>query len=200
AIGGSGMSAVAELLLDAGYEVQGSDQKESSALAHLRDRGATVFVGHDSAHVGGVDLVVVSSASRESNVELARARELGVRVTLRSQGPVLAPQERPFIAVAGSHSKTTTSVMLARALTQPGTAPRFAVGSVGEGLGVRAHLDSGPFVAEADESDGSFLNYHPRVALVTNIEPDHLFHYGSLEAVEQAFVDFAHNLTEGGLL
>ena len=200
AIGGSGMSAVAELLLDAGYEVQGSDQKESAALAHLRERGANVFVGHDPAHVEGADLVVVSSAIRESNVELARARELGVRVIHRSQGLVLAAGESPFIAVAGSHGKTTTSGMLAVALTHAGLAPSFAVGSVVEGLGVRAHLDTGPFVAEADESDGSFLNYHPRVALVTNIEPDHLFHYGSVEAVEQAFVDFAHNLTEGGLL
>ena len=200
AIGGSGMSAVAELLLDAGYEVQGSDQKESAALAHLRERGATVFVGHDPAHVEGADLVVVSSAIRESNVELARARELGVRVIHRSQGLVLAAGESPFIAVAGSHGKTTTSGMLAVALTHAGLAPSFAVGSVVEGLGVRAHLDSGPFIAEADESDGSFLNYHPRVALVTNIEPDHLFHYGSPEAVEQAFVDFAHNLTGGGLL
>lgn len=200
AIGGSGMSAVAELLLDAGYEVQGSDQKESAALAHLRERGATVFVGHDPAHVEGADLVVVSSAIRESNVELARARELGVRVIHRSQGLVLAAGESPFIAVAGSHGKTTTSGMLAVALTHAGLAPSFAVGSVVEGLGVRAHLDSGPFIAEADESDGSFLNYHPRVALVTNIEPDHLFHYGSPEAVEQAFVDFAHNLTEAGLL
>ena len=116
AIGGSGMSAVAELLIDAGYRVQGSDQKESAALDHLRTRGADVFVGHDAAHVEGADLVVVSSAIRESNVELARARELGIRVIHRSQGLVLAAGESPFIAVAGSHGKTTTSGMLAMAL------------------------------------------------------------------------------------
>ncbi len=200
AIGGSGMSAVAELLIDAGYEVQGSDQKESAALAHLRSRGARVFVGHDPTQVEQADLVVVSSAIRESNVELARARELGIRVIHRSQGLVLAAGQNPFIAVAGSHGKTTTSGMLAMALKQAGLDPSFALGAVVEGLGVRAHLGSGPFVAESDESDGSFLNYSPRVALVTNIEPDHLFHYGSVEAVEQAFVDFAHNTVEGGLL
>lgn len=200
AIGGSGMSAVAELLIDAGYQVQGSDQKHSAALEHLRARGATVHVGHDPAHVEGADLVVVSSAIRDTNVELARARELGIRVIHRSQGLVLAAGNSPFIAVAGSHGKTTTSGMLAVALSEAGQDPSFALGAVVEGMGVRAHLGSGPFVAESDESDGSFLNYAPRVALVTNIEPDHLFHYGSVEAVEQAFVDFAHNITEGGLL
>lgn len=200
AIGGSGMSAVAELLLEAGYEVQGSDQKESGALEHLRGRGARVFLGHDPAHVEGADLVVVSSAIRESNVELARARELGIRVLHRSQGLVLAAGPSPFIAVAGSHGKTTTSGMLAVALGEAGLDPSFALGAVVEGLGRRAHLGSGPFVAESDESDGSFLNYSPRVAIVTNIEPDHLFHYGSVAAVEQAFVDFAHNVTGDGLL
>src|SRR5699024_1500155 len=117
-----------------------------------------------------------------TNVELARARELGIRVIHRSQGLVLAAGESPFLAVAGSHGKTTTSGMLAIALEHAGLDPSFAVGSVVEGLGVRARLGTGPFVAESDESDGSFLNYSPRVALVTNIEPDHLFHYGSAEA------------------
>lgn len=200
AIGGSGMSAVAELLLEAGHEVQGSDQKTSPALEHLRERGARVHVGHDAALVEGVDLVVVSSAIRDSNVELARARELGIRVLHRSEGLVLAAGEASFVAVAGSHGKTTTSGMLAISLDRAGLDPSFAVGSVVEGLGSRARLASGPFIAEADESDGSFLNYHPRVALVTNIEPDHLFHYGSVAAVEQAFVDFCANIEPGGLL
>lgn len=200
AIGGSGMSAVAELLIDAGHTVQGSDQAHSYTLDHLRDRGATVYVGHDAAHIEGADLVVVSSAIRDSNVELAAARAAGIPVIHRSQGLVLAAGERPFIAVAGSHGKTTTSGMLAMALTKAGLDPSFALGSVVEGLGVRAHLATGPFVAEADESDGSFLNYSTRVALVTNVEPDHLFHYGSVEAVEQAFVDFSENIIDGGLL
>jgi len=200
AMGGSGMSAVAELLLDAGYQVQGSDQRDSAALDHLRNRGATVFVGHDAQQVEGADLVVVSSAIRDSNVELARARQLGIRVIHRSQGLVLAAGNSPFVAVAGSHGKTTTSGMLAMALDQAGVDPSFALGSVIEGLGARARLGQGPFVAEADESDGSFLNYSPRVAVVTNVEPDHLFHYGSPEAVEQAFVDFADTIVPQGVL
>jgi len=200
AIGGSGMSAVAELLLDAGYQVQGSDQRESPALEHLRARGAKVFVGHQASQVEGADLVVVSSAIRDTNVELVRAKELGIRVLHRSQGLVLAAGESPFVAIAGSHGKTTTSGMLAMALEHAGVDPSFALGSVIEGLGVRARLASGPFVAEADESDGSFLNYSPRVALVTNIEPDHLFHYGSADALEQAFVDFSGAITPDGVL
>lgn len=200
-IGGAGMSVVAQLLARSGYRVSGSDQNDSDTLGRLRQAGITVFVGHREEQVPQDATVVVSSAVRETNPELQVARRRGQRVLHRSQALALAAQGKDFVAVAGAHGKTTTSGMLASALTAAGAQPSFAVGGVVLGFGTGANLGQGSaFIAEADESDGSFLNYLPRVAVVTNVEPDHLDHYGSVEAFEQAFADFAHRIVPGGLL
>ncbi len=201
AIGGAGMSVVAELMLAQGVTVSGSDRVDSPVLAHLAGLGATVHVGHDAAHVAGADLVVVSTAIKADNPEVVAAREQGIEVIHRSQALARAAAGQDFVAVAGAHGKTTTSAMLALALADLGADPSYAIGAGLRGRGSGGRVGGGgAFVAEADESDGSFLAYHPRVAVVTNIEPDHLDHYGSREAVHQAFVDFASRIVPGGLL
>lgn len=200
-IGGAGMSVVAELLMARGAVVSGSDAKASAATAHLIDLGATVSVGHDAANVPRGAVVVVSSAIRETNPELAVARERGQQVIHRSQALALAAQGRDFVAVAGAHGKTSTSGMLAVALRELGADPSWAIGGTISGIGAGAHMGEGSaLVAEADESDASFLNYTPRLAVVTNVEPDHLDHYGTREAFEKAFVDFSRRIVPGGLL
>lgn len=201
AIGGAGMSVIAELMLAQGAEVSGSDQADSPVLARLGALGATVYVGHEAAHVQGADIVVVSTAVRPDNPEVVAAREHGIEVIHRSQALARAAREQDFVAVAGAHGKTTTSAMLALALADLGADPSYAIGAQLRGRGSGGHLGGGrAFVAEADESDGSFLAYHPQVAVVTNIEPDHLDHYGTEEAVHQAFADFAARIVPGGLL
>lgn len=200
-IGGAGMSVVAELLDSAGYAVTGSDARDSKNIEHLKSLGIDAHVGHSADQVPADATVVVSTAVRESNPELALARSRGQEVIHRSQALALAAKGMDFIAVAGAHGKTTTSGMLASALSTLGVDPSFAVGGIVTGFDTGAHLGhSSVFIAEADESDGSFLNYRPRVALVTNVEPDHLDHYGSREAFEQAFLDFAGKIVDGGLL
>lgn len=208
-IGGAGMSAVAGLLVDRGLRVQGSDAQEGPAVAGLRAAGVTVLIGHDAAHLDGADTVVVSSAIRETNPELARARALGLPVLHRSEALAALMDDRIAVVVAGAHGKTTTSAMVATALTAVGRQdpvldPSYAIGGT-------LRTEDGPlpghrsgqgqaFVAEADESDGSFLNYRPAVAVITNIEPDHLDHYGSEQAFEQAFADFTERIRPGGAL
>ena len=200
-IGGAGMSVVAQLLAARGARVSGSDAHGGPAFDHLADLGITTHLGHDAANVPERSTVVVSTAIKETNPELAEARRRGQDVIHRSQALALAAQGLDFVAVAGAHGKTTTSGMLAEALTEAGADPSFAIGGVVRALGTGAHLGSGPaLVAEADESDRSFLNYTPRVEIVTNVEPDHLDSYGTAEAFETAFVDFAHRLVPGGLL
>jgi UDP-N-acetylmuramate--alanine ligase len=196
------MSAVATLLAARGATVSGSDAHDGPALAALRAAGVDVRVGHDAAAVTGVDTVVVSSAVRETNPELAAARAQGLRVLHRSQALAALVAGRTGIAVAGAHGKTTTSAMIAVGLLHAGADPSFAVGGVvrddtGPLGGARdgGRSPSAPFVVEADESDGSFLAYHPQVAVVTNVEPDHLDHYGTQAAFEQAFVDFVGTIT-----
>jgi UDP-N-acetylmuramate--alanine ligase len=197
-VGGVGMSAVATLLAARGVVVSGSDAQDGPALDALRQAGVQVQVGHDASAVDGVDTVVVSSAVRESNPELAAARDRGLRVLHRSQALAALMVGRTGVAVAGAHGKTTTSAMIAVGLLHAGADPSFAIGGVvrdDTGSLGGARDGSGPFVAEADESDGSFLAYTPQVAVVTNVEPDHLDHYGTRQAFEQAFVDFASRVT-----
>ena len=185
AIGGAGMSAVARLLLARGLPVSGSDAADGPVLASLRDNGARVFVGHDAAHVADVDTVVVSSAIRDDNVELVAARAAGLRVLHRSQALASLMGASRRVAVAGANGKTTTTSMLVVALAAAGADPSFASGGEIAQLGTNAALGAGPaFVVEADESDGSFLTYRPDVAVVTNVQPDHLDFYGTAEAVE----------------
>lgn len=200
-VGGAGMSVVAELLHARGCTVSGSDQNPSSVIDRLQAAGIDAYVGHDADRVPADAIVVVSTAVRSTNPELVRATERGQSVIHRSQALAYAASGMRFVAVAGAHGKTTTSAMLTIALAEAGEDPSCAVGGIVPQFGTGAHLGGGDiFVAEADESDGSFLNYHPTVALVTNVEPDHLDHYGSTEAFEQAFVDFAHRIVAGGTL
>ena len=203
-VGGAGMSVVARLLAARGVPVQGSDARESETLAALRADGVRVWAGHDAAHVAGADTLVVSSAVRETNPELAAARAAGLRVLHRSQALAALMADGRAVAVAGAHGKTTTSAMIATVLRGAGVDPSFAIGGTvltADGAVPGGHLGGGDvLVAEADESDGSFLNYAPLVAVVTNVEPDHLDHYGSREAFEQAFVDFAARVVLGGTL
>lgn len=200
-IGGAGMSVVAELLADRGHTVQGSDAKDSPVLARLVSRGIRAFVGHAADQIGPGMVVVVSTAIRESNPELAHARHLGLEIIHRSEALARAAAGMDFVAVAGAHGKTTTSAMIALALREVGLDPSWAIGGTLRGVGSGAHLGQGrTFVAEADESDGSFLTYRPRIAVVTNVEPDHLDHYGSEEAFTRAFHEFLHRIVPGGLL
>lgn len=201
-VGGAGMSTVAALLRARGLAVSGSDARDGAAVAALRSVGVTVHVGHDAAHVEDVDTLVVSSAIRPTNPELVRARERGLTVLHRSRALAALMDGRRAVAVAGAHGKTTTSAMVAVALDHAGLDPSYAIGgtvrSAGGGpvdvVGGARHGSGDVFVAEADESDGSFLAYRPWVALVTNIEPDHLDHYGTREAFEDAFVRFAERV------
>lgn len=201
AIGGAGMSAVARLLLAAGVRVSGSDAVDSPVLAALTAAGAEVHVGHDPAFVRGADTVVISSAIRETNVELAAARAAGVRVLHRSQALACLMRGRVGVAVAGANGKTTTTSMLTVALIECGADPSYAIGGELSRQGTNAHLGAGDaFVVEADESDGSFVVYHPDVAIVTNVQPDHLDFYGTYEAVQSAYATFAGTISPGGLL
>lgn len=201
AIGGAGMSAVARLMLAEGVPVSGSDAKDSAALRALGDAGATVFVGQHAEQVRGVDTVVVSSAIAEDNVELIAAREAGLRVLHRSQGLAALRQGRSVVAVAGANGKTTTTSMIVVALRAAGRDPTFASGAEIPQEGTNAALGSGPhLVVEADESDGSFVVYRPDLAVVTNVQPDHLDFHGDLAGVEAAYRSFVDSMAADGLL
>ncbi|MGI4895817.1 MAG: UDP-N-acetylmuramate--L-alanine ligase [Janthinobacterium lividum] len=203
-VGGVGMSGIARLLLARGVPVSGSDAADSDVLPRLAALGARVAVGHDAAHLadlGAGDTIVLSSAVRPQNPELLAARERGMRVLHRSEALAALMVGRRGVAVAGTHGKTTTSSMLAVALLGAGLDPSYAIGGEltgGDDGGARD--GGGPFVAEADESDGSFRAYAPVIDVVTNVEADHLDHYGSVEAVEAAFAQFVQRLLPGGLL
>ena len=200
-IGGAGMSGIARILIARGVPVGGSDAKDSPGLAALRALGARVYVGHDAAHLADARTVVVSSAVRETNPELAAARERGLLVLHRSQALAALMRGRRAVAVAGTHGKTTTTSMLTVALQHCGADPSFAIGGELTGSGANAHDGTGDvFVAEADESDGSFLLYSPTIAVITNVEADHLDHYGTAAAVEAAFDEFCARVVDGGLV
>ena len=200
-IGGAGMSAIARILLARGISVSGSDGKDTPGLQELAALGARVRVGHSAEAVQEVDTVVISSAIREANPELAAARAARLPVLHRSQALAAAMAGDRVVAVAGTHGKTTTTSMITVLLRGAGLDPSFAIGGTVPALGVNAASGASDiFVAEADESDGSFLNYRPQVAVVTNVEPDHLDHYGTAEAVYASFDRFAALLPADGLL
>lgn len=200
-IGGVGVSAVARLLLDHGMSVSGSDAKDLPVLAELGARGARIHVGYDAQNLGDADTVIISSIIKPGNPEYDAAVARGLKILHRSEGLAAAMAGQHAVTVAGTHGKTTTTALTAHMLRTVGASPSFAVGANIASLGVNAELGEGAvFVAEADESDGSFLNYSPNVIIVTNVEADHLDHYGTAEAVHQAFVDFARLLPEDGLL
>lgn len=201
AVGGAGMSAVARLVKAAGLPVSGSDAKASALLTVLAAEGVPVVVGHDPEQVRDVDTVVFSSAIREDNPELARARRDGRRVLHRAQALTAVMQGRTVLAVAGANGKTTTTSMLVELLLGAGMDPGYAIGGELTGRGTNAALGGGSsFVVEADESDGSFLVYRPQVAVVTNVQADHLDFYGTFEAVRAAYRAFADTIAPQGLL
>jgi UDP-N-acetylmuramate--alanine ligase len=200
-IGGGGMSGIARIMLTRGTTVTGSDAKESRALAALRVLGADVRVGHDAANVAAADTIVVSTAIHETNPELVEARRLGLRILPRAAALAAVMAGRRGIAVAGTHGKTTTTSMLARALQHCGEDPSFAIGADLNEPGSNAHDGRGNvFVAEADESDESFLLLSPFAAIVTNIEADHLNHYADLAQIHRAFEQFAGRVDHDGFL
>jgi UDP-N-acetylmuramate--alanine ligase len=200
-IGGVGMAGLARVLLGRGATVSGSDAKASATTELLRALGATVRIGHDAAHLGDADTVVVTTAARETNPELVEARRRGLLVLHRSQALAALMRGRRAVAVAGTAGKTTTTSMLTVALQHCGADPSFAIGGELTETGETAAEGTGDlFVAESDESDGSFLLYSPSVAIVTNVEPDHLDHYGTPAAVTAAFDAFADRVVPGGLL
>ena len=198
-VGGAGMSGLARLLLAGGHRVTGSDRRKSATLEALRALGAEVWAGHDGTRLGRPDLVVASTAIRATNPELVAARILGIPVLGRAQLLALLMAGKDGIAVAGTHGKTTTTGMVVAILEAAGLDPSYAVGGDFKSSGVNAAAGGGPhFVAEADESDGSFLELSPAVAVVTNVEADHLDHWGDLEGVRGAFRAFVGQLPDDG--
>ncbi len=199
-IGGVGMCGLAELLLAQGYAVSGSDLASGPTALRLRRLGASVAIGHAAEHVGTADVVVASSAVRRGNPELAEAEARGIPVIPRAEMLAEVMRLKDGIAVAGTHGKTTTTSLIAHLLDAAGLDPTVVVGGRVMGSGAAAdrtgaRLGQGPFlVAEADESDGSFLHLSPVVAVITNVEPEHLDHYGTVDAMEAAFVAFANRL------
>jgi UDP-N-acetylmuramate--alanine ligase len=198
-IGGAGMSGIAQILSSRGVAVSGCDAKESRRTAALRAIGIDVHIGHAPDHLSEVDSVVVSTAIPVTNKERQVASEKGIPVLSRAQALGAIMGGFTGIAITGTHGKTTTTSMFTVALQNCGDDPSFAIGSELNESGANAHLGSGKlFVVEADESDGAFLHLQPQVAIVTNIEPDHLDHWGTFEAIEQAFLDFAVGIGHRG--
>jgi UDP-N-acetylmuramate--alanine ligase len=191
-IGGAGMSGIARLLLARGIAVSGSDLKDSRSLPPLREAGAVVFVGHSAAHVGEPDAVAVSTAIPAGNPEVREAQKRGIRVVTRAQVLAALMRGKRTVAVAGTHGKTTTTSMVTVMCSRLGLEPSFVIGGdvneIGSGAG---HGSGDVFVAEADESDGSFLLYHPDLGVITNVEQDHVDFYRSQQDVETAFAAFA---------
>ena len=200
-IGGVGMSGIAEVLLTLGYKVSGSDANESASTRRLSALGAAVQRGHAGEHVAGADVVVVSSAIKADNVELLAARAQRIPVVPRAEMLAELMRFRRGIAVAGTHGKTTTTSLVASVLSESGMDPTFVIGGQLLSAGSNARLGSGKWlVAEADESDGSFLRLNPQIAVVTNIDADHLENYGGdFARVRAAFSEFLHRLPFYGL-
>ncbi|MFU8832638.1 MAG: UDP-N-acetylmuramate--L-alanine ligase [Wenzhouxiangella sp.] len=195
-IGGAGMSGIAEVLINLGFEVSGSDLAHSDSVRRLRTLGATVAIGHAAGHMAGADVLVVSGAVPESNPEVVAAREQRIPVVARAVMLGELMRFRQGIAVAGTHGKTTTTSLVASILAEAGLDPTYIVGGLVNSIGSNARLGEGRYlVAEADESDGSFLNLQPVISLVTNIDRDHLDAYqGSFDNLQQAFLEFLHHL------
>ena len=195
-IGGIGMSGIAEIMLKIGYSVQGSDAKASANTERLEKLGARIFIGHDAAHIGdGVSAVVYSTAVKPTNPEMMVARERRIPLVRRAEMLAELMRLQFSIAVGGTHGKTTTTSMVAAILDAGGLDPTVVNGGIINAYGTNAKVGDGDWiVVEADESDGSFLRLKSTVAIVTNIDPEHLDHYGDFDGVRKAFVDFVENI------
>ncbi|MDR9829457.1 UDP-N-acetylmuramate--L-alanine ligase [Vibrio sp. FNV 38] len=195
-IGGAGMSGIAEVLLNEGYQITGSDIAENAVTQRLTEKGATIFLGHHKENVAQASVVVVSTAINEENPEIVAAREARTPVVRRAEMLAELMRFRHGIAVAGTHGKTTTTALVTQIYSEAGLDPTFVNGGLVKSAGTNARLGSSRIlIAEADESDASFLHLQPMVSIVTNIEADHMDTYGGdFQTLKQTFVDFLHNL------
>jgi UDP-N-acetylmuramate--alanine ligase len=194
-IGGIGMSGIAEVLHNLGYAVQGSDQADSANVQRLRDKGITCFVGHAAENLGNAEVVVVSTAVKKNNPELIAAREKLLPIVRRAEMLAELMRFRNAIAIGGTHGKTTTTSMVATLLEAGGLDPTVVNGGIINAYGTNARMGEGEWmVVEADESDGTFLKLPADIAVVTNIDPEHLDHYGSFDKVREAFASFVENV------
>ncbi|HLJ72024.1 MAG TPA: Mur ligase domain-containing protein, partial [Roseiarcus sp.] len=194
-IGGIGMSGIAEVLLNLGYKVQGSDASDNANAKRLREKGARVFVGHDAAHLGEAAVVVVSTAIKRDNPELAAAREKRLPVVRRAEMLAELMRLKQCVAIAGTHGKTTTTSLVATLLDAAGLDPTVINGGIINAYGTNARLGAGDWmVVEADESDGTFLKLPADIAIVTNVDPEHLDHFKTFDAVQDAFRAFVENI------
>ena len=200
-IGGAGMSGIAQLLFEKGHTVSGSDLKKSNITSRLRQRGIQIYIGHHRKNIGEAELVIFSSAVPRDNPELVAAREKKLRIIKRGKALAELTQEKSGIVVAGSHGKTITSSMIAFMLVAAGKDPTVIIGGESNDLGGNARLGQSKYlVAEADESDGSFLMLSPEIAVITNVEADHLDYYGDLKGVITTFEEFSRNIAADGVL
>lgn len=200
-VGGAGMSALALVLAQRNIKVTGSDMKESRYTRALKAAGVEVSVGHAAEYVGNPEVVVVSTAIPESNIEYQWALDHGIQIWPRAQMLAHLAEHRRTIAVAGTHGKTSTSSMVATMLSRMGQEPSFCIGGEVDGLGCNAQSGAGSiYVVEADESDGSFVYLRPDIALITNIEADHMDHYDSIADIENIFLEFMNRVTTDGTI
>src|SRR5271165_404675 len=194
-IGGIGMSGIAEVLLNLGYSVQGSDAAENANVLRLRKKGAMVYVGHNAENLGDAEVVVVSTAIKRDNPELEYAREKRLPVVRRAEMLAELMRLKQCVAIAGTHGKTTTTSLVATLLEAGGFDPTVINGGIINAYGTNSRLGAGDWmVVEADESDGTFLKLPADVAVITNIDPEHLDHFGTFEAVQEAFRNFVENV------
>ena len=199
-IGGAGMSGIAEVLLTLGYKVTGSDLQETDTTRRLRELGGKIFIGHQESNIGEAQVVVISSAVLPTNPEVVAARARVIPVIPRAEMLAELMRLKYGVAIAGAHGKTTTTTMVATVLAQAGLDPTMVIGGRVNALGSHARLGrSDLLVAEADESDGSFLKLSPTIVAVTNIDREHLDHYGTMERLEQSFLEFINRVPFYGL-
>ena len=199
-IGGAGMSGIAEVLLNLGYDISGSDMSDSAVVKHLRSLGARIAVGHAAENVGNVQVLVKSTAIAEDNPEVVEARRRNIAIIPRAEMLAELMRLRQGVAIAGTHGKTTTTSLTASIFDTAGLDPTVIIGGRLNVYGTNAHLGSGHYlIAEADESDGSFLCLFPIINVVTNVDEDHLDHYGTRQAIDDAFVQFMNKVPFYGL-
>lgn len=200
-IGGCGMSGIADVLFSKGYQVTGSDVKENKTVVYLRNKGMQIFIGHAAENIAGADIVVLSSAIPETNPEVIAAKELKIPMMARAEMLAEVMDAQLGIAIAGTHGKTTTTSLTTTILMEAGLDPTFLIGGTLHQSGTNARLGEGAYcVAEADESDASFLFLNPSISIVTNIDMDHLWSYGcDFENLKKTFIEFLHRLPNDGL-